>query len=173
MAPDDGDSRHEDDAFRIPEAAPGPEDAAVAAVAGARSDLALLPNELFVRLIALYMGPGDVARAMRVCRRWRVLLRNSLVWWRFTMRMVWEESARPLRMSASDRKIDWHKRYLSIAEAKKTPGPSEPAPEPQLNKPWVDHAAPSKADMRAYYKSIRSKPRGKRPEHVPREFADV
>ncbi len=39
-------------------------------------------------------------------------------------------------------------------------------------KQWASAPA-SKPEMRAYYKSIRSKPKGKRPAHTPREFADA
>ena len=39
--------------------------------------------------------------------------------------------------------------------------------------PLYVEAPPTKQEMREYYKSVRSKPKNTRPDHTPREFADV
>jgi len=37
---------------------------------------------------------------------------------------------------------------------------------------WAEPAPPTKVELREHYKSIRSKPIGKKPVHVSREFFD-
>lgn len=46
--------------------------------------------------------------------------------------------------------------------------PGVPSPEPK----FVE-VKPSKQEMREYYKSIRSKPKNKKPQHITREYFDM
>jgi len=48
------------------------------------------------------------------------------------------------------------------------PRPGVARPEPK----YVE-VKPSKQEMREYYKSIRSKPKNKKPQHLAREFFDM
>jgi len=124
----------------------------------------LLPPEL-VFLILSRLNPYDLCALEGVCRLWRQFATSkstNFLWYQFCMKSWWESAQRPSAwVSKKDRLKDWKAEYVRLCPAEDFP----------LRKPKISSRekcdqfeviVPTKDEMRAHYKSIRSKPKGKR-----------
>ncbi|RUS17895.1 hypothetical protein BC937DRAFT_89369 [Endogone sp. FLAS-F59071] len=146
-----------------------------------------LPLELTHKILLL-LTSRQLCTVCSVSRRWKKVVHVDLnpYWWGLCMERFWVEHARPKCMTKVDKKRDWKKVWVDVLK-KESAGimgqglfeteeeGSESWRQSSLRNNeiavprWDDRPA-TKLEMRAHYKSIRPKPKGKKPEHVPREW---
>jgi len=133
----------------------------------------ILPPELHM-MILQYLSPRDLCRYERVHRLWKRNHTNILneVWWRLCMVEWWSKKDRPKIMSRADKKKDWKTSFASICPhaaftdnqvfvKDKSLVTTELVKAQNIQAPIEEKVVNVQAEMRAYYKSVRSKPKTK------------
>eukprot|EP01119_Soliformovum_irregulare_P011088 TRINITY_DN2754_c0_g1_i1.p1 TRINITY_DN2754_c0_g1~~TRINITY_DN2754_c0_g1_i1.p1 ORF type:complete len:202 (-),score=28.80 TRINITY_DN2754_c0_g1_i1:320-925(-) len=111
----------------------------------------------------------DLLAIVRLSRTWKQFCEHSFdcnrLWWKICMNHWYQDGGFPKISNADLKKKNWRQAFLRL-----TPRTPELVGRPRIAGPKVNHteeweqeaAEPSKDEMRTYYKSIRSKPKGKR-----------
>ncbi|KAL1918692.1 uncharacterized protein VTP21DRAFT_2714 [Calcarisporiella thermophila] len=151
--------------------------------------LSKLPLELSLRIL-VYLPPQTLCLASAVSRQWRriVDLELNFFWWNLCMERFWEPTSRPASMTRADKKRGWRQVWVEVWAQESTKN-TKKKPVSRISKfappsaetagnhnhkhlrwsKW-DNRLMTKDELRQYYKSVRSKPKGKKPVHVVREW---
>jgi hypothetical protein len=95
------------------------------------SDLLLrLPSSISLHILVSYLSPADICRISEVCRAWRQLTDNNVIWWPLCAMHAWQSdesesttlaptSFDPATMSKAARKLNWRTTWIGIQRSRK------------------------------------------------------
>eukprot|EP01110_Echinostelium_bisporum_P004942 TRINITY_DN2220_c1_g1_i1.p1 TRINITY_DN2220_c1_g1~~TRINITY_DN2220_c1_g1_i1.p1 ORF type:complete len:162 (+),score=23.06 TRINITY_DN2220_c1_g1_i1:140-625(+) len=146
-----------------------------------------LSNPLIVRIFS-FLGPRDIVRMSKTSQQMKKISASKpmdVIWWKHCMRKWYTPDQIPKVMPK--KKADWKHMYFTVGSTEEelaTAGPPvnnsisrkkllEQQKEEEERQKANEVKEPTKEEMRMYYKSVRSKPKDKRPQHTTREFFTV
>jgi len=109
-----------------------------------------------------YLNAYELCVAQRVCKEWAGIVQTNELWWRFAVQLLWTDGEQPQMANARALKKDPLKYKRMYKEAVVTHQHAAPKPVVVTQTVWEEEAM-TKDQMRQYYKSIRSNPKGKKP----------
>jgi len=143
-----------------------------------------LSTAIVTRIIS-HLTAKEITRMSKVCKRLKTVSESrpiNVIWWKLCMSKWYNPDDAPKTML--NKKCDWKKMYYSAGfpddsvrkeSVMDIPTRKQKLEQQRLEAQRAEEEAanePTKEEMRCYYKQFRSKPRGKRPTHVDREFFD-
>ena len=143
--------------------------------ASSKDKMLCLPAPLQIKILSS-LQPDELLRLRRVSKGWKLMLEKNELWWNHAMKLLWTPSEIPLKPSmrdlrkqpgkymiqyleAVDRNL-YAAQLVKAAEREKRQAIRE---ERSRELEWANQQESSKDEMRAYYKTVRSNPKGKKP----------